>query len=91
MAGAIGRGLGVGLGGGDGDASAVPLATTVGLGVADAIGGRLADGLGVGALEQATTANDSKKMEPIRARRRVRTLFSWIILAQQIIYSAVAP
>jgi hypothetical protein len=53
-------GLGVGIG--DGVASPALLVTTVGLGVA--------------ALEQATTASSREKIEPIRARRPVRTLSS---------------
>ena len=77
MAGAIGRGLAVGLavglgvGIGEGVASPALLVTTVGLGVA--------------VLEQATTASSREKIEPIRARRPVRTLSS------SIIHSAVAP
>ena len=73
MAGAVGRGLAVGLGVGIGDGVTRPalLVTTVELGVA--------------VLEQATTASSREKIEPIRARRPVRTLSS------QIIYVAVAP
>jgi hypothetical protein len=81
VAGAIGRGLGrgvvvglavgLGVGSGDGVAGSALLATTVGLGVA--------------VLEQATTASSSHKIEPIRARRPVRTLSS------QVIYITVAP
>jgi hypothetical protein len=37
-------------------------------------------GLGVDELEQATTASSSKKIEPIRARRPVRTLSSSVTL-----------
>jgi hypothetical protein len=73
VTGAIGRGLAVGLGVGIGDGvdSLALLVTTAGLGVA--------------VLEQATTASSRAKIEPIRARRPVRTLSS------QIIYVAVAP
>jgi hypothetical protein len=87
VAGAIGRGLavelrvgigdGLGVGIGDGVASPALLVTTVGIGVG------IGDGVAV--LEQATTASSGKKIEPIRARRPVRTLSS------QIIYVAVAP
>jgi len=78
VAGAIGRGLAVGLGVaiGDGVASPALLVTTVGLGVAVAIGRGLAVGLGVAVPEQATTASIRDKIEPIRARRPVRTLSS---------------
>ena len=93
MAGAIGRGLAVGLGIGIGDGVAGPalLVTTVGLGVGigDGVAGPAllvaTVGLGVAVLEQATTARSREMIEPIRARRPVRTLSS------QIIYIAVAP
>ena len=80
MVGAVGRGLGVGLevGIGDGDASSVLLATTVGLGATGAVGRALAVGLGV-AVEHATTTSSRAKVEPIRARRPVRTLSLQII------------
>jgi hypothetical protein len=42
-------------------------------------------GLGVAVLEQAITASSKEQIEPIRAKRPVRTLSS------QIIYVAVAP
>jgi len=84
VAGAIGRGLAVGLGVAIGEGVAGPtlLTTTVGLGVGigDGVGGAtlLATtvGLGVAVLEQATTASSRDKIEPIRARRPVRTLSS---------------
>ena len=44
--------------------------------VAGAIGRGLAVGLGVAVPEQATTASIRDKIEPIRARRPVRTLSS---------------
>jgi hypothetical protein len=84
VAGAIGRGLAVGLGVGIGDAVASPalLVTTAGIG--DGVGDGVASpalpvttvGLGVAALEQATTASSREKIEPIWARRPVRTLSS---------------
>jgi hypothetical protein len=93
VAGAIGRGLAVGLGVGIGDGVAGPalLATTVGLGVGvgDGVAGPAllvtTVGLGVAVLEQAAMASSREKIDPIRARRPVRTLSS------QIIYVAVAP
>jgi hypothetical protein len=93
VAGAIERGLAIGLGVGIGDGVTRPalLVTTVWLGVG--IGDGVTRpallvttvGLGVAVLEQATTASSREKIEPIRARRPVRTLSS------QIIYVAVAP
>jgi hypothetical protein len=93
VAGAVGRGLAVGLGVGIGDGVTRPalLVTTVWLGVG--IGDGVTRpallvttvGLGVAVLEQATTASSREKIEPIRARRPVRTLSS------QIIYVTVAP
>jgi hypothetical protein len=80
VAGVIGRGLAVGLGVGVGD----------GDGVGDGVGDtspalpETTAGLDVVALEQATTASIRKEIEPIRARRPVRTLSS------QIIYSPLA-
>src|ERR1035437_6986176 len=68
---AVGLGVGIGVGIGDRVASRALLVTTVGLGVA--------------VPEQATTASSRNKIEPIRARRPVRTLSS------SIIYLAVAP
>jgi hypothetical protein len=80
VAGAIGRGLGVAVGRG--------LAVGLGVGVADGVGGTAllvtTVGLGVAVFEQATTASSRKNIEPIRARRPVRTLSS------QIIYSPLA-
>lgn len=81
MAGVIGRGLAVGLGVGIG----VAIADGVGDDVGDADG--VANpalpvttvGLAVVGLEQATTAKIRKEIEPIRARRPVRTLSSQII------------
>jgi hypothetical protein len=78
VAGAIGLGLGVGLGVG----LAVELAVGLGVGLMvgndDAVAGgaplATTFGLGVAALEQATTASITKKIEPIRASRPVRTL-----------------
>ena len=87
VAGAIGRGLAFGLGVGlavglmvgigDGVAGPARLATTVGLGATGAVGRALAVGLGV-AVPQATTTSSRHKIEPIRARRPVRTLSSQI-------------
>jgi hypothetical protein len=87
VAGAIERGLAVGPGVGTGDGVAGPalLVTTAGLGVAGAIERGLAVGLDVAVFEQATAASSKDKIEPIRARRPVRTLSS------SIIYIAVAP
>ena len=70
VAGAIGRGLGVGLG------LAVGLGIGLGVGLASPALLGPAVGLGVAELEQATTASSRKKIEPIRARRPVRTLSS---------------
>ena len=87
MAGAIGRGLAVGLGVGIGDGVAV--AVGLGVGIGDGVAGPAllvaTVGLGVAVLEQATTARSREMIEPIRARRPVRTLSS------QIIHVAVAP
>ncbi len=70
----IGDGVGLGVGIGDGVASPALLVTTVGIGVA--------------VIEQATTASSREKIEPIRARRPVRTLSSQIIY---VAYITVAP
>jgi hypothetical protein len=74
VAGAIGRGLAFGLG--------VGLAVGLMVGIGDGVAGpaRLATtvGLGVAVLPQATTTSSRHKIEPIRARRPVRTLSSQI-------------
>jgi hypothetical protein len=91
----LGRGLAVGLGVGTGVAVGVGLGLAVGavagvgVGVGDAVGPGLADavavgrmlavGLGVVVFEQATTTSSRVKIEPIRARRRVRTVSSSVI------------
>jgi hypothetical protein len=78
---AVGSGLGVAVGSG--------LAVGLGVGIADGVGGTAllvtTVGLGVAVFEQATTASSRMKIEPIRARRPVRTLSS------SVIYVAVAP
>ena len=73
VAGVIERGLPHGLvvGIGDGVAGPALLVTSLGLGVADAIGRKLAVGREVALLEQAVTANSRNRIEPIRARRPV--------------------
>jgi hypothetical protein len=83
VADAIGRGLAVGLGFGIGDGVASPALPVTTVGIGDGVGDDVGDGVAV--LEQATTASSREKIEPIRARRPVRTLSS------QIIYIAVAP
>jgi hypothetical protein len=89
VAGAIGRGLGVAVGSGLGVAVGSGLAVGLGVGIADGVGGTAllvtTVGLGVAVFEQATTASSRMKIEPIRARRPVRTLSS------SVIYVAVAP
>jgi hypothetical protein len=71
---AVGSGLGVAVGCG--------LAVGLGVGIANGVGGTAllvtTVGLGVAVFEQATTTSSRKKIEPIRARRPVRTLFSSI-------------
>jgi hypothetical protein len=56
------------------DGLAVGLAVGLGDGVAG--GALLAPAVGVAVLEQATTTSSRVKIEPIRARRPVRTLSS---------------
>jgi len=91
VAGAIGRGLAVGLGVGLGEGVGAGVATTVWLGIEiwDGVAGPAlvvtTVGLGVAVLEQATTVSSRKKIEPIRARRPVRTL------SNSVIYIAVSP
>jgi hypothetical protein len=84
VAGAIGRGLGVAVGSGLGVAVGSGLAVGLGVGIADGVGGTAllvtTVGLGVAVFEQATTASSRKNIEPIRARRPVRTLSSSITL-----------
>ena len=78
MAGAIGRGVPHGLVVGIGVAVAFGLGLRAGIG--DGVAGptRLVEtvGLGVAPPEQATTARIREKIEPIRAKRTVRTLSS---------------
>jgi hypothetical protein len=91
----LGRGLAVGLGVGTGVAVGVGLGlavgAVVGVGVGNAVGPGLADagavavgpvlavGLGVVVFEQVTTTSSRVKIEPIRARCRVRTVSSSVI------------
>ena len=72
VAGAIGRGLAVRLGVGLG--VGLGLAVEMGDGVASRVLLGLAAGLVVAELEQATTASSKERIEPVRARRPVRTL-----------------
>jgi hypothetical protein len=92
---AVGRGLGVEFGVGDSVGSWLAVAVAVGewvrigVGICVGVAGPAllltTVALGVAVLEHATTASIKKKIEPIRARRPVRTR------STPIIYIAVAP
>jgi hypothetical protein len=69
----------------------VGVGLAVGLAFADAIGRRLADGLGLAVLEQATMATSKNKVEPTRARRSIRTLSSQSNYLRAALPSRQAP
>jgi hypothetical protein len=73
---AVGLGVGLGVGVGDGVASPALLVRTVALGIGGGVASPalLVRTVVLGVFEQATTASATKKIEPIRARRPVRTL-----------------